>query len=295
MGGEEVSAADMGMIRGALALYERWEGPIGEGGITIRGDIGGGERDVVIGMGSLRDLSRSILGEYQWRRMWVGLYLYFGKMVAHPERKGDAVEKLREMLVHIFGRMEWSTEPVDARERLLFEARGAVARWFGGVLPVDTGITGISAQMAKSSLTRWLRGDELRYSQRLSPSLFYTQIRSLLVGLGMDTDEIGDLIEEAVFEEREWEADNATACGRLLHTARREVARRFGGVLPGDTGIEGVSQQGNRAVLTRWINGRDEQLRYHAQFYSQVSALLIGCGMPPSDAAALISAARAEE
>jgi hypothetical protein len=120
-------------------------------------------------------------------------------------------------------------------------------------------------------ITRWLKGKKLDYGK--GAQRFYNQVRALLKGLGISEKEIDEKIEAAVFEERGWEGEVKTRQEELLLTARKRVAQRFGGVLPQDTGIPGVSRQGERCALTSWI--KEEKMDLDENLLPQVRALLI--------------------
>jgi len=181
----------------------------------------------------------------------------------------------------IFGERGWSLEATNAQERLLLEARRRVADRWGGLLPRNPGIEGVSVQSGHSPLARWLQGGRLGYSPTNIPQAFYSQVRSLLIGLGGEPRDVNSWIENAIFAERGWSQQATNAQERLLLEARRRVAQRFGGVLPGSPEVEGVPSQDKRGLLTQWLRG--EQVNYYSSshvtpqsLYSQVRNLLLG-------------------
>ena len=104
---------------------------------------------------------------------------------------------------------------------------------------------------------------------------FYDQGRGLLRGLGVDSEEVNRWTEAAIFHQRGWRRDADNPSQRLLLEGRRRVAFRFGGALPGDTGIEGVPTQGRSATLTRWLKGEEIQFGKgltSPSFYNQIRA-----------------------
>jgi len=201
------------------------------------------------------------------------LLLFFG-------RTRDAAARLIER--GVFSAEGWPGKAGTAREALLLAAQKLVAVHFGGRLPIDHGIAGVKDQQSdRAPITLWLRGEKIAYSRKLPPHLFYNQVRSLLVGLGMAVEEANRLIQKAVFEERGWEDHPETAKDRMLLESRRAVAVDFGGVIPAAHGLVGVSQQHAEAPLSRWI--REGQIAFgrglkRDEFFRQVRALLTGLG-----------------
>ena len=123
-------------------------------------------------------------------------------------------------------------------------------------------------QNENTTLRRWLRGEEIRYSRGLTSQDFYRQAGALLRGLGVAEAEVGRLIRAAVFEERGWAQEAQSSREILRLRAREVVADRFGGVLPTYPGVEGVREQNKNATLSRWLRG--EEIGYSA-----------GCTPPP--------------
>ncbi|OGQ04685.1 MAG: hypothetical protein A2979_02485 [Deltaproteobacteria bacterium RIFCSPLOWO2_01_FULL_45_74] len=273
LGGEAVTPADIAIVQGALAFYEKWEG-------TIKGELV--IQQVTITRTSLQSLSRGVLGEIQWRNIWRGMALYFGvRAEQQGEKQAKAKDEYERLMKYLFDREGWSLSAKTAKERLLLEARRAVALKFGGVLPNRPGLEGVSGQNVQSPLRRWFKGEEVRFSRGYTTHDFFTQVRSLLVGLGRKAQEVDDWIVDAVFESQDWSHSAKTAQEQLLLEARRAVALKFGGVLTNRPGLEGVSVQLAHSPLTRWLQG--EEIRFSQSntadsFYSQVGSLLVGLG-----------------
>jgi hypothetical protein len=166
---------------------------------------------------------------------------------------GVGEDRVRSYLLErLFKERGWNLHATGAVERLLLWAREEVALRYGGSLPQVSEIEGVSHQnYENSSLSRWLRGENLSSQRGHAPGEFYAQVRALLVGLGGEKDKIENAITDAVFEERGWERKTKSARDRLLLAGRERVAPRYGGVLPSHLGIEGIPVQGPQPFLTR--------------------------------------------
>lgn len=193
----------------------------------------------------------------------------------------------------VFTERGWNPTASNSQERLRLEMRRRIAIRFGGVLPSDPGIAGVARQNAEAFLTRWLEGASVEHSRAVSRQAFYSQVRCLLAGLGVDVAEGDRLVEDAIFSEHGWNQSATNPQERLLLEARRRVARRFGGVLPSDPDIETLPRQDKYAPLTRWLAG---ETIYWNHLMSQVRALLSDQGyMPPEEIDRLISEATASQ
>lgn len=214
---------------------------------------------------------------------------------------GERADSLIEAAV--FEENGWESDTDSASARLRFKARCLVAQTFGGVLPTDVGIEGVPMQKAKARppLANWLAGGEIRFSKEISAKEFYMQVRSLLVGLGMDEKDADLLIEAAVFEQNGWENDAVSASAKLSLEARRLVARKLGGVLPQKSVLEGVPAQPKKtSPLRRWLTEGDIAFGDRGgitarEFYAHVGTLLVGLGMDEKMADSLIRAAVFEQ
>ncbi len=184
----------------------------------------------------------------------------------------------------------WPRQATNAREQLLLVARKRAAQKFGGELPWDIG-ENLPKQKPHSTLTRWIKGEEIKLGIGLSPLEFYSQVRELLKVTGMAEKEIDILIERAVFEDHpDWPTQANNAQERLMLAVRRVLAIKFGGVLPRE--IAGLPKQGPKSALTRWFN-RETDLRSAPtdQIYSSLT--YEGC-FSPEIARRLIDEALAE-
>lgn len=174
----------------------------------------------------------------------------------------------------VFENCGWDyPENVDAisrRERLLFETRRAVARIYGGDLPQTP--RGLPEQFPGSPIPSWLSQGTILVSNtaHMSRRQFFVYIGRLLKQAGMNRIEAADLIERAIFENRNWPYpdDPSSLQGDevLLFRARRSTARRYGGVLPSKP--PRLPQQKGDSPLTLWLNGQetaDDKIRSQAR------------------------------
>lgn len=174
----------------------------------------------------------------------------------------------------VFENCGWDyPENVDAlsrRERLLFETRRAVARIYGGNLPQKP--EGLPEQVPGSPLLNWLSQGTFLSSNtaHMSRRQFFIYIGRLLKQGGVDRGRVADLMERAIFEERNWSYPEDLSPLRgdelLLFRARRATARRYGGILPSKP--QRLPQQREDAPLTLWLNGQetaDDKIRSQAR------------------------------
>jgi superfamily II DNA or RNA helicase len=226
-------------------------------------------------------------------------HFFYGQIRAllkgHGVPDTEIEEKIKDA---IFEERGWGQEAKTAQDELLLKARKGVARHFGGALLKDSGIPGVASQGEGSFLTRWLRGEQIKYGKGSSPQVSYDQIRALLKGFGVSKKEIEAKIEAAIFEERGWERKAETKREELLLLARQRVARHFGGTLPQNIKMEGIPSQLERSPLTRWLKG--EKMEYGPgfsvqDFYEQIRILLKGLGAPEKEIEKKIEAAIFEE
>jgi hypothetical protein len=212
------------------------------------------------------------------------------KLLLGLEMEGAKVEELIEAAV--FAEQGWMREASDPRDVLLLAARRAVAREYGGVLPHNPGL-GLSPQSRKVPLTRWLWGERLEYSTNLRPQLFYDQVRKLLSGLGVEEAKVEEMIEAAVFTEQDWKRGASDPRKVLLLTARRAVARQFGGVLPANPGL-GLPPQYRKAALTLWLKGEKKDV--DENLLPQIRILLCeGSRTDSTEIESMITAALADQ
>lgn len=287
----KVASEDYALLQGALALYARWENR----NTDLEGfQWKGPEEALEFSPKTLAHLRNKTLSERVWRQLWRGLGLYLeGKATEREFSERElARERGDEFERYLFQRSGWPFGAKDPREILLFEARRAVARVFGGVLPRDPGL-GLPVQKENSALTRWLSEGKLIYSKAIIPLSFYAQVRKLLVGAWVEEGLVEELIEAAIFRERGWDAAASDPSGALLLEGRRAVARVFGGVLPNDPGLD-LPKQIENSPLTRWLRG--EPLKFGTSItpqslYAQVRKLLVGAGMKEGAIEELIEAA----
>lgn len=292
-----VDSADLEMVRGALRVYEGWEGSTAlDQGLRIRGNLGWGDFEVKTGANAIRMLDLGLLGDRSWRLLWRGLACYFELRARqesfNPERRHEArliADSLRD---HFFRREAWPTETDGKEAELLFRARATAALRFGWVLPKEIGIEGIPLQTENGGLRAWLGSGDIKIGKNLPAREFYSQIRVLMRSGGMPEAELESAIEAMVFERRAWPTRASSSGEALLLEARRLVARRFGGFLPNDHGIDGIPKQNSFNLLSQWLEGKVGRLPGNQSskgFYFQVRALLEGLGMPSSRADRLIS------
>ncbi|MFH0798669.1 MAG: hypothetical protein V2A66_00620, partial [Pseudomonadota bacterium] len=233
-----------------------------------------GIEGVASGQDNRGPLARWLAGKEITYSINLSAKYFYAQMRALLKGLGVKDKKIGRLIAAaVFEERGWANAAATAGERLLLEARRRVALKFGGVLPANTGIDGVAQQSDRRPLTLWLTGKGIAYSSKLTETILYAQVRALLKGLGADDERIDQLIEAAVFEERGWTDAAATAAEWLLLETRRRVALKFGGALPNDAGIEGVSRQSrNKAALTRWLSGKDVELSENLR--RQIRALL---------------------
>ncbi|MDO8643569.1 MAG: hypothetical protein Q7S00_01200 [bacterium] len=128
---------------------------------------------------------------------------------------------------------------------------------------------------------------------------FSNRVRIFLMRLGVSREEADSLITKIVFEKTGWPQEAKTAHERLLLEVRRRMAVDYGGVLPADKDIKGVSAQGKRGMMIRWISGERIELRNKGwntpgNFYSQAHALLHHLGMEDEEIDRFIEPAKEE-
>jgi superfamily II DNA or RNA helicase len=285
---EQVTTADYELLNGALQFVEKWEGKILDDGLRFQGDFPWGKEEVHIKSGCFQDLQFRRLGEIQWRSLWLGLSKYFQ---IKPTEEAAGIHQW--MMGHLFKKNGWALAYDSKQDQLLRMVRERVAQRFGGLLPRDPEIEGVAHQNKRALLERWLNGEKIEYGNAATAPRLYDQIRALLKSCGMVDLEIEEKFEEAIFEEQGWEQEAKTAREELLLTARKIIAKRFGGVLPSATGLEGVPVQNEAATLNRWING--ENVKCSPLFYDQVRALFKGLGLDESEINSKIEAAIFEE
>ncbi|MBI4124625.1 MAG: hypothetical protein HY466_01665 [Deltaproteobacteria bacterium] len=211
---------------------------------------------------------------------------------------GVGREEIRNLTVDaVFEQQGWKNEAQNARERLLLEARRGTAFAFGGTLPSDPGIPGVSLQDREAVLTRWLQGEVFEFSPRIPATAFYRQVQKLLERLGVDEERIETLVIDAVFEQEGWKKSAESAAEMLLLRAREEVALAFGGRIP-LCSVPGVPRQEGRSSLTSWIRGEPVVFSPNLpprSFYGQITALLNATGMPKREIEMLVKEAVFEE
>ncbi|MFO1519382.1 MAG: hypothetical protein U1F57_06960 [bacterium] len=297
---EVVTTADYEILQEALQRVELWEGSVLEKGLKFSGEFPWGNEEIEIARYSLHDLQYRRLSEIQFRSLWRGLALYLQMKggEAHEERGETAKAAFQKMLQHLFVRQGWTMEADSEQAKILKKARELVAERFGGVLPEDTGIEGVAWQSKNPPLTRWLNEDKIEDPQRSVYQPVYNQVRALLKGLGVSEGETDEKIEAAIFEERGWKREAATAQEGLLLLVRKKVSQRFGGVFPRRPGIEGMALQIGNHSFIRWLKG--ERIDYSKKnilqsLYGQVRAFLKGLGVSEGETDEKIEAAVFEE
>ena len=137
LGDARVIDADIALLEGAMAVYEKREGKIA-GELVIEGNPGWGEQRVVISKGALRHFSEHNLSDVTFRGIWQGLMSYF--CIQKDE------EWMEKMEAHFFERQQWTREAGSAREKLLLLARQLSARRFGDILPQHPNMDDLPAQ-----------------------------------------------------------------------------------------------------------------------------------------------------
>ncbi len=302
-GDGKVCEEDVEILWGALAVYAKRElrPARGEAEIIVSGSFERwGEHKAVISQHAQWRLEEGAMTDRVFRQIWRGLYLYFHSnsgpgATDDPEdaaRRSEAETWQRKLREHLFRREGWDEADATARQRLLLKAREGFALALGGEFPQKDVGEGVPKQLSHSSLNRWLAGEDIVFGRGLPPHDFYSQVQSLLRAFGLENEERERLVVEAVYEDQGWqEEDLSTPGGRLLATARRGVALRFGGRLPVNTGLPGVPQQYaayhakgrdyEGSPLTRWLNG--EEITFsrgltEKEFRRQVEVLLKGLG-----------------
>lgn len=295
----QVTDADYVLLHEAMKLIEQWEGKLNETGLKLQGKFPWGAEQIEIYPSIIFDLDARRLGEIQWHSLWLNCYRYLAT------KEGETAGKMRQkMLNYLLERNGWLEQDADDKEsedgqkNLLMMTRRLVAQRFGGTLPFRIGISGVSVQNVRSPLRRWLEGEKASYSRVSTAHVFYGQVAKLLGGLGADPSEVDDKIEAAIFTEHGWSRSASTQREKLLLLARKKVAQHFGGSLPIKTGIEGVSFQGDGAMLRRWLEqGKIDYSRLATPdaLYGQIEKLLEGLGVDPSNVTATIEAAIFEE
>ena len=195
----------------------------------------------------------------------------------------------------VFEQEGWDRKNDTPGEKLLLTAREAMASRFGGRLPTHAGIEGVPNNTPKLSLTRWMQGEKIEFTRNLTESNFYHQVRSLMVGLGVDKKRADELIVDVVFEQEDWPWRTDTAQQRLLLAARQSVALKFGGRIPRTSDIEGIARQTSEGFcLSLWL--KSGEIKRRGYLFPQVRALLLHENyMAPEEADRLIAEASREE
>jgi len=191
LGDESVTNEDIAIVRGAIALHREWE--TGDGEIVVNDNDGLRAREERITNKMLYSLGINAVGKQQWRSMVAGLCLYFGIKAREGGENGIAAsQELEKLTTHVFKKMGWNKTAATAKARLLLEVRRRVALRFGGVLPTDTKIDGVHVQARGSTLTRFINGEDVKYNEA-----FYQQIRIFLIGTGVSSTEVDEIIQAA--------------------------------------------------------------------------------------------------
>ncbi|OGQ05483.1 MAG: hypothetical protein A3F82_00245 [Deltaproteobacteria bacterium RIFCSPLOWO2_12_FULL_44_12] len=297
---ERVTEEDIAILKGALAVYEKWEGAITTTKI-IKGNIGLGEMSAEITNSAYRSLYLGTLGDTAWRGLWRGLALYFGVRGQElGQRQRETKEWFQKLHGYLFEREGWQEEAKTAQGKFLLTAREGVALKFAGKVSTRTGLDGVFVQALGSPLIRWLSGKKISFGEHhnISPRDFYNQVRNLLLSFGKSAREVDQLILEAVFEQKKWKREALTPKEKLLLTARELMVLEFGGRLPKYPDIPGVPIKTLGKPLDRWING--EEIHYSGKlppyrFYGQLRSLLVGLGKDVKEVDTLIQETVFEE
>jgi len=315
----EVRQADVNLLRAGLAVFARREGLTRESSalIDIQVDLPlWGRHRAVLSRHSQSKLMEGTLTDRIWWQITSALYLYFsseasqGKQV--QEQREEASAWKERIKAYAYERKQWTDGVMPAQDHLRSLAREAVLILWGGRIPQNHGVAGLSRGDDKSSLTRWLQRDAIVYGKTLTPSYHYGQVRILLRHARLVESEIRKHIVAAVYEERGWKSGTATGRAKseadLRKRARDLVAYEFGGALPFEHGIAGVSSQtgtlrnaetkGPTSHLTRWIDG--EMVAEIAQgaagtaLQGEIRSLLLHFGEKSSDLKKLLVSAFGE-
>jgi len=129
---ENVTPADLAILRQAWQLYERWEGN-SDGESSAHG---GGE-EILLTKGSLGRLRRGDVGEFGWRHLWRGFARYF-RMQAEQgplERRARAQTEYQGLREHLFNKNGWVDDSSTAQGQLLLRLRERIAHRWGGSMP----------------------------------------------------------------------------------------------------------------------------------------------------------------
>jgi hypothetical protein len=192
----------------------------------------------------------------------------------------------------IFEEQKWGREAVTAQDQLLFSARQGVARHFGG--EIKPKLEGVDTQV-RAPVPRWLRGEHREHGAGgVTAQSFYNQVRALFGHLGSPETEIDAKVEAAIFAEQGWKREAGDASEQLLFMGRRQAARHFGGILSRKVGIPGIAPQREKAYLSRWLQGKNNNL--DDNLTPQIHALLTHGGFTSSaEAERLIAGATGQE
>lgn len=271
-----VTDGDRALLRAGLRIYEAWEGDLVEGrGLVVHDpDFG---KELRLNAHLVQTLDWETIGDLQWRRLWRGLLVYFsqvGQGSSDPDRIAIAKAVEARFVDHIWLRLGWERDEMTGRGRLLGAFRDTVAQKFGGVIPQDISIAGLRSKIyPDAALVRWLNGQTIEWAFSRRPLDFYDDVRIFLKSMsGLTLDNVESLIEEAIFEERDWPRHPKTAPDRLLFEAHRVVARCFGGAMTHKLPFAG-SKQTSQAALTQWLaDGKIS--RQYPEVYDQIRKLL---------------------
>lgn len=312
-----VMAADLKILRAGMAVFGRREGRNveGEGQIRIEADLPlWGGKQATISQHSQVKLADGTLTDRNFWQIVRGLYLYFSAQtsVGGGELRMEAASWSERLKAYACERKIWTDGEMPARQALLSLGREAVLLLWGGTIPQNHGVAGLSRGDASSALARWLQRDAIVYGKKLTPGYLYGQIRILLRHAGLPEAMVRSHIQAAVAEERSWRKDGkkpaAVAEDGLRGMARGPVAVLFGGALPYNHGIRGVSPQtgalrnqdikAETSALTRWIDGENladvVKEEGPSPLIEEIRSLLLHFGERPTDIQRLMNAAFGE-
>jgi len=153
----------------------------------------------------------------------------------------------------VFEEQGWTRDLANAKERLRLKAREEVAWRWGGAVPCNPDIDGIPHQTSEGLFTRWIRGEEIQFSQGVSLPGFYAQVRALLRGVGLGETETEALISAAISEEEKWQKKPTRAVERLVKSTQEAVGPDQN-LLIGPEAAK-VLEIKNRVIYTRWLEG----------------------------------------
>ena len=202
-----------------------------------------------------------------------------------PDNPESLLEGSKEETIRdVYKRNKWNVEEDTAQGHLLKEGRLGAIRKFGGRLPQETFVATVPEQNGvRSPLTRWLEGEKVTYSSRLTPGQFYKQIKALFVNVyGLDEKLVESWIVACVFEDQGWgqvktkdELQTLSPRERRLYEVRLLCARhpKHRGII---TSVERLSWE-QQVHLKDWLDGGEMKYKLSftpSGFYQAMKSLL---------------------